>query len=293
MQCVASWLIGVGYGAAHVGAAPRVGIWLFALSSLSSLGACVVPADPAPESPWAVDVKPASGQTAVSVWTELVVSLDRRIWPQSLRADTLRVQSGESTPMLSLTYDPVDLEVRARARAPLLSETAYTVTMDGLVDLDGVPQPEPIRVVFATGTGGAHPPPRPSAAWREVAPILRTRCALPGCHGGGQPAFGLDLSGPQAVEATAVGVASRLHRSGPTRDTVPRGHHTLAGLPIIDRLGMNGQAGTSYLLYKLVGDPHVLGERMPAGAPPLAPEELGLLRDWIASGASTSLDESE
>lgn len=46
-----------------------------------------------------------------------------------------------------------------------------------------------------------------------------------------------------------------------------------------------GQPDSSYIVRKLEGGPGIVGGRMPLGLPPLAAEEIGALRSWIAAGA--------
>jgi hypothetical protein len=95
---------------------------------------------------------------------------------------------------------------------------------------------------------------------------------------------GLDLSSRAGIERTAIGVrASKL--AGTTGDEGARGALQLAGMNIIDVVAGRGSPATSYLVYKVLGDPHVLGERMPEGRPPLSEAELRMLSTWIAQGA--------
>jgi hypothetical protein len=46
-----------------------------------------------------------------------------------------------------------------------------------------------------------------------------------------------------------------------------------------------GDPEKSYLVRKLEGN-RVVGERMPMGRPPLPPEAVAAIRQWIADGAS-------
>jgi hypothetical protein len=50
------------------------------------------------------------------------------------------------------------------------------------------------------------------------------------------------------------------------------------------RLVEEGDPATSYLVYKMLGDPHVWGEVMPPEGP-LPVGQIGLVSDWILAGA--------
>ncbi len=99
----------------------------------------------------------------------------------------------------------------------------------------------------------------------EVAPLLAARCAT--CHLTGAEAGNLSMIPARTIESL-VGVkakgASKLVRVVP------------------------GDPDNSYLMMKLEGT-HVehggTGAKMPFGAPPLKPEQIDLIRQWIAEGA--------
>lgn len=132
---------------------------------------------------------------------------------------------------------------------------------------------------FATGERAEGAEPTGQTPWEPVAALFAARCVT-GCHGGDRPAMGLDLGSAEAVRATAIGVPAV--QTG-DREAVPiRG---LAGLPIIDALPGGGRPATSYLVYKMLGDEHVLGEAMPPEGATI--EEARLVADWILAGAPT------
>jgi hypothetical protein len=94
--------------------------------------------------------------------------------------------------------------------------------------------------------------------------IFTPRCALSGCHTGPAPQNGLDLTQGQAL-ANLINVPAtwdpnylRVEPMDPT---------------------------DSYLYMKLVGDPRVMGERMPKGGPFLNNDELGAIFEWIDGGS--------
>jgi hypothetical protein len=98
------------------------------------------------------------------------------------------------------------------------------------------------------------------------AQIFDNQCALSGCHLGAAAPLGLDLAAGRAG-ANLVNVASA---------EVP-------GLLRVDP----GNPDDSYLIIKLEGDPRIAPgtERMPLGRPPLEPEQIRAIRQWIADGA--------
>lgn len=94
--------------------------------------------------------------------------------------------------------------------------------------------------------------------------IFSTSCALSGCHIGNDAPRGLDLSAGNARE-NLVDVAS-------------------GGVPGFLRVNP-GNADDSYLVLKLEGDERIVGSRMPLNMPPLSSMEIGVIREWINSGA--------
>jgi hypothetical protein len=112
------------------------------------------------------------------------------------------------------------------------------------------------------GPGGGEPD--PSATFTRVqGEVFSVSCALAGCHAGGAPQAGLDLS-PTASYASIVRVASaqrselsRIEPSDPDR---------------------------SYLVLKLRGDPAIIGSRMPLTGSVTDPQ-VRLVVDWVLRGA--------
>ncbi|MCA9547399.1 MAG: hypothetical protein KC613_23510, partial [Myxococcales bacterium] len=103
------------------------------------------------------------------------------------------------------------------------------------------------------GTGGAGGPVGCVDFTRDLAPIVAERCGFAGCHGGGQPAAGLNLAGPAALDALQARV-------------IP------------------GEPEASRLIQVL--DPTVdAGVQMPPGTP-LGAGELALFAAWVAQGAA-------
>ena len=95
--------------------------------------------------------------------------------------------------------------------------------------------------------------------------IFTPSCAVTGCHVAGSAPFGLDLSTGQSM-ANIVGVPS-------------------AEVPEYERIDPFNPAD-SYLYMKVTGDPRILGDQMPALAPPLSGPKIRLLEDWIEQGAN-------
>lgn len=96
--------------------------------------------------------------------------------------------------------------------------------------------------------------------------VFNLHCAVSGCHdGNGTQLPGvMDLSAGQAFGST-VNVRSvenaNLFRITP------------------------GDPDNSYLVRKIEGRAGIAGVRMPFGRPPLAPEQIEAVREWIADGA--------
>jgi hypothetical protein len=215
----------------------------------------------------------------------ITVALERLPLPRSVNRATVSLRSGSVVSWLDLRLQPALRELWITQRGALEPETTYQLELRGLVDLDGVTQPEPYRVLFATGRqlGGAAPGPAIEPA--EVLALLRSRCGRSECHASESSAAGLDLATGPGIEATARNVAPQLYAAihGPA----PRGGLTVAAPLIIDANAGHGEPARSYLVYKLLGDEHILGDPMPPREPPLSESELQLVIDWIFAGAPT------
>jgi hypothetical protein len=101
----------------------------------------------------------------------------------------------------------------------------------------------------------------------EIQPIFSNSCAFSGCHGGGSPAMGMNLTAGQAY-ANIVDVAS-------------------VELPSMDRIEP-GMPDLSYLIHKIQGTQVSVGgsgERMPRGGAPLSQTTIDLVRLWVTQGA--------
>ena len=106
--------------------------------------------------------------------------------------------------------------------------------------------------------------PDPSATFTRVqGEVFSVSCALAGCHAGGAPQAGLDLSPTAAYAATVRAPATQRAEMARIEPFDP------------DR---------SYLLLKLRGDPSIIGSRMPlSGAGPDA--QVQVVVDWVRRGA--------
>jgi hypothetical protein len=115
------------------------------------------------------------------------------------------------------------------------------------------------------GGKGCVPPDVPSISYAgNIQPIYDTSCALAGCHLGAAPAFGLTLAAGESYAAT-VGVPSN---ERPKLDLVAP-----------------GDPDDSYLVRKIEGGPDIAGDLMPIDAPPLDPDEIAAIRQWITECA--------
>lgn len=104
----------------------------------------------------------------------------------------------------------------------------------------------------------------------DVQPIFTNSCALSGCHAGGSPARGLNLTEGQAY-ANIVGVSSV----------------ELASMNRIEP----GEPDSSYLVHKIQGTQASvggIGDRMPLIGCCLSQAEIDVIRDWVAAGAENN-----
>lgn len=120
--------------------------------------------------------------------------------------------------------------------------------------------------------GGSTGPP-PAAAVRfsqDIQPVFTASCARAGCHGGTNPAEGMNLSAGEAY-ASIVNVASN-------------------ELPSMDRIEP-GDPDDSYLVNKIQGTQGNVGgsgERMPLGGGALPQGTIDLIRRWVSEGAANN-----
>lgn len=260
---------------------------LWAVAALLCCGACDLPPEAEGGGPVVLGSDPSDGDVGVARGRDLRVFFDRPIHPRDVHRGRIAVRSGGLAEFLSAWFEPVDsvLHVENLSR-PLDPDTVYRLIVTDVRDLDRVAMEEAYVAVFHTSEEIGAPDPVPLAGWSDVAPIFAARCA--GCHGGAEPILGLDLSGPEQIERTAVGVPAEQSRVGVQEEDAWPGASTLVGLDRIDVSGGLGRPGRSYLVYKLLGDPHAAGQPMPPpGEPPLTPAERRTISLWIRAGAPT------
>jgi len=256
---------------------PRVAL---ALCSLASAGACDVAPIALRDAPRLVATSAIAGDRGFAELTAgepILLWFDRPLWPRSINRATITVQSGGVSLTPRLRYEPVQHAVRvlideAEVRADLeyeLSVRSGVTAWDGAVASGQAT----FRLRFVRRMPVAS---RSVSFRREVAPLLQERCASTACHGGAQPAMGVDLSSPEAIVRTTVAAPSRLWSSA-----APGGEYYWAGMALVER----GVPGESFLLYKLLGDGPMRGAQMPRGAAPLSAADLQRVSDWIADGA--------
>ncbi|MEC7522743.1 MAG: Ig-like domain-containing protein [Myxococcota bacterium] len=258
-----------------------------AFGALLCCAACDVPPDRAPESgPVVLGADPADGEVGVDRAGPFRVFFDRPLFPNDVHRGRVSLQSGSRGVFLAPSFDPVERLLVVAPQATLDPAAVYRLELEGLRDLGGRPMDD-LVITFETGEDASEPPVEAPVAWADVAPIF-AGCAESGCHDAEAPALGLDLSSADAVARTAIGVPATQVAIGAREDRVWYGAASLDGLARIDVVAGRGRPARSYLIYKVLGDPHVAGERMPpAPAAALPPADLRRLANWILSGAPT------
>lgn len=262
------------------------------LVSLVGLGCDLPPADPSGPKWVGTDPSLVAGTpgtipildtSKLGVGAELRIIYDSPLRAVSVGRHTVTLQSGEMAPWTRVYADPSLPGLRILLYEPLIERVNYRVRVEGVRDLDGRLGQSAEFVVVSTATS---PPKDEVVAWSEVAGIFETRCA--GCHSGTEsgPAA-LDLSSGASVRVTAIERAARGVAIGGPGAAVA----VLGGGLFGSRLVVPGRPGDSYLLYKILGDPHIVGEPMPptgdAGNLRLTDDEIRRITDWIATGAAT------
>ncbi len=214
---------------------------------------------------------------------------DRLLAPSSINRTQLRLTTGGLQAFAGLRYDPIDRSLSLYPSAnDLRPGLEYVFTVDvGLRGWEGSAMSHPIEVRFRPTVRVDVAPPRDVSLRLEVAPLLAARCTGSGCHGGDDPAMGLDLSTADAIRTTAVGVLARERGGRAFLETLDPRWSTL---PRVDPgiTAGQGRPEYSYVIYKLLGDGPIWGARMPRGGVALSDEETRLVADWIAAGAPDS-----
>jgi len=245
--------------------------------------------------PQVVATTPTDGELMVRRRGPFVARFDRRLLPRTVSRATVRLESGVVRPLLSVTYDVLTQSVIVVpfSDEPVAEDVGWRLVLEGVEDLDGRAMPQAHTVQFRTGRDVGPDPMEPETpTFADVAPIFTARCAGGACHGPGPAALGLDLSSARAVRETAINRPSRSFPSGVIGPAGGAGAPVFAGLPLIEVIAGAGRPETSYLVYTLLGDPHIAGSPMPPAlrddpGAGLAPDELRTIAAWIRAGAPT------
>ena len=123
--------------------------------------------------------------------------------------------------------------------------------------------------VGATALPTPTPSPAPSNSYDQIQrEVFDVHCLSAGCHGAASQAAGLVLDAGVSYD-NLVDVAPTSPAAG--------AQGLLRVIP--------GDPEQSYLFVKLVNPGPALGSRMPLGQPPLAVDQIDLVRSWILAGA--------
>jgi hypothetical protein len=241
------------------------------------------------DGPIILGTSPEDGEEGAPRLGPFVADVDRLLLPRTVTRATVRIESGTIRHLVTVRFDPIERRIVAAPffDAPLEPEVVYRFTIEEVRDLDGQRLGTPFVARFRTGEELGDPPAEPERAWSDVAPILESRCATAECHGGSDPMLGLDLASAEGVRTTAIGVRSRQLSNAGTEPS--RGALSFGGLSRIEVVAGVGLPEESYLVYKLLGDAPIEGERMPpeSAGLPLEPGEVATIAAWIRSGAPT------
>ena len=224
--------------------------------------------------PRVVHTIPEQGAVGVDRGARLRIRYDRLLDPRTVGRAQVSLSSGELEHFLEVRFDPVERAIVARPfrGQPLEPSVRYTLAIEGARDLDGFAA-DRFELTFETGEARNDPGPIGTTEWASVAPIFGTHC-VDGCHEA-SAGLSLDLTSLEATRRTAVGITA-----DQTGGTGPLGRLGLTGMPRIEA----GDPARSYLLYKILGDPHIWGEVMPPEGP-LTHADLARIADWILGGA--------
>ncbi len=241
---------------------------------------CAPPEEVAPDAgiepggPFVTAVDPPRGSFNVPVDKVIRVTFSDHLDSHSVARSNFKLFSGPINLWISTYYDPVRRQLVVWASKAMRKRVAWVLAMEeGVLGMDAVPIVPGSVTRFRTGNAESDEKPYNTPSFKEeILPIFKKHCAS--CHGewAGQQLAGLRLDSDTGIIETAVGVHA---------DGWPEWYRIAPSRP-----------GESYILYKLIGDEHAEGMRMPRtqdlneSAPMLSMSELEALSDWIAAGAS-------
>jgi hypothetical protein len=265
----------------------RASVSLRSLSiALTAMCACGSDATGWDGSQWRIAVHPSDGATGVARQQRLEVDLEQLPLRNTVSESTVRLSAGVIHPQVGLTLRPVPRMLWITPVIPFDADVTFELEISGIVDLDGESPPQPFRSAFTTGQALGDPGKPLDVDAKAVVDTIIARCGSASCHSGEQPALGLDMSSTGAIDATAKNhIASQAYvgtETGPGSTGV-----LFAATPLIIQADeMSGEPARSYLVLKILDDPHIVGDRMPpAGAKALTQLEIQRIADWIQVGA--------
>ena len=227
------------------------------------------------------------GEPSITIprWGPIRVQVDRRLSPASVSRTTVRLVSGTVGEFVFPSFDPVRGELLIELSRPLAVGAFYALSLSDLVDLDGTALGSPVQFLFKVVPADAPTAPDPMVRPAEVVAMLANRCATGGCHDTSVHAASLVLDSSDGIALTALGMPSRQAVSPGA--TARAGSPGLVGLSIVDPERSSASPSRSYLIYKALGDSHVLGEAMPppSHSGPLTQADLLDISRWIAAGS--------
>jgi hypothetical protein len=222
--------------------------------------------------PIILEADPAVGETDVPVDKVIKLYVSDHLDGESVRRSSFSLTSGSIGMWLMTFYDPVRGRLVVWPSSHMREGAVWVMeVLEGLTGLDGAPVQPVTATWFTTGEEAGDDHPYDDRTYEgDVAGIFDARCAS--CHGGPSGGMaGLALDGVDGIVGTALNA----------------GADGWAGWKRVRPF----EPGSSYLLYKVIGDPRISGEPMPrsleAGGQvtPLSQEQQEILSDWIAGGA--------
>jgi len=245
------------------------------LAAALPLLSCAPPADEpdaaAPDGPAVLYVEPEDGASNVAINPVIRVGVSDHLDDWTVSGGAFKLYSGSLSYWLMAYYDPVARRAVVWPSSKLRDDALWVFeARDGITGRDGGPIAAGRIVGFTTGAETGDDMPFPALEYvPDIAPVFGSRCAS--CHGGAGPVAGLALDSADGLIETALGAPSD-------------GDAALARV-------VPGRPGRSFLIYKIIDDETVSGDRMPRSfdedepAAPLSQAEQQAISDWIAGGA--------
>jgi hypothetical protein len=224
-----------------------------------------------------------TGAYRANKFAPIELDYDQLLSPRSVVRANVSLRTGELGIAIRLRWNPSAHRVAIEfAPGDVRDDLEYVLNVrESLQSWDGVPTGRAVafRLRWFEGVPSRVEPAVSFSA--TILPLFRRSCAVLACHAGASAVLGLDLSSAEAIARTAI---LRIASENPSMTGgQDRTEPQWSGLARI----APHEPEQSFLMYKILGDGPIRGDRMPFGLAPLGANEVAQMNAWITQGART------